>query len=260
MQTLNLPIQIIINRQVSANPWLDYSYQINGVMPKGQGQSNDDFIAVKEDGFVQKHFLTSTLQLFEDACVSYYQNLTADSPKIYVITQSCADEFGLSPLLVTLDYNEAHAYLETETGVYTTDIHPLLYQQIEDFVIRFYQHEKPYKRKRKSEWKEDTPSANEIAVNSDDLPDLDKLDANDKTANFQAFLAEGVSEALKKQALRKLFSADVFNIRDGLDDYDDDFTKFTALGIRLLLICGIGWNACRLYLQNKPNKVNKLKC
>lgn len=59
---------------------------------------------------------------------------------------------------------------------------------------------------------------------------MDSLDANDKTANFKAFLADGVSEALKKQALRKLFSAEVFNIRDGLDDYDDDYTKFTPLG------------------------------
>lgn len=137
MQTLNLPIQIIINRQVSANPWLDYSYQINGVVPKIAGQDNADFIAVEENDFMQKHFRSSTLQLFEDACVSYYQNLMADSPQLYVITKPSDDEFGISPLLVTVDYNEAHAYSGSETQVHTCAIHPQLYRQIEDFVVRF---------------------------------------------------------------------------------------------------------------------------
>ena len=45
-----------------------------------------------------------------------------------------------------------------------------------------------------------------------------------------AFFSPKVSEALRKQALRKLFGCSGFNIRDGLDDYDDDFTQFETLG------------------------------
>lgn len=60
-----------------------------------------------------------------------------------------------------------------------------------------------------------------------DMPDIDSLTP---ASDYTDFLSPGVSEALRKLALRKLFSSEVFNIRDGLDEYDDDFTQFEALG------------------------------
>ncbi len=43
-------------------------------------------------------------------------------------------------------------------------------------------------------------------------------------------MSPGVSDELRNLALRKLFRASVFNVRDGLDEYDDDFTTFEKLG------------------------------
>ena len=60
-----------------------------------------------------------------------------------------------------------------------------------------------------------------------DMPPLENLTED---SDYSGFLSPGVSEALRKQALRKLFSSPSFNVRDGLDDYDDDFTQFTKLG------------------------------
>ena len=72
------------------------------------------------------------------------------------------------------------------------------------------------------------PAAVEEQVLTDaDMPPLDSLDEN---SDYSGFLSSGVSEALRRRALRKLFSSAVFNIPDGLDDYDDDFTSFAALG------------------------------
>ena len=59
------------------------------------------------------------------------------------------------------------------------------------------------------------------------MPALESLDEN---SDYSGFLSSGVSESLRRRALRKLFSSAVFNIPDGLDDYDDDFTSFAALG------------------------------
>ncbi len=42
-------------------------------------------------------------------------------------------------------------------------------------------------------------------------------------------LVSEVSENLKKAALRKLFLSQEFNVRDGLDDYDDDYHNLTPL-------------------------------
>jgi hypothetical protein len=43
-------------------------------------------------------------------------------------------------------------------------------------------------------------------------------------------MSSGVSDELRNLALRKLFHASVFNIRDGLDEYDEDYTSFEKLG------------------------------
>ena len=72
------------------------------------------------------------------------------------------------------------------------------------------------------------PAAEAEKVPSDeDMPPLDSLDED---SDYSGFLSPGVSEALRRRALRKLFMSAVFNIPDGLDDYDDDFTSFQALG------------------------------
>lgn len=60
-----------------------------------------------------------------------------------------------------------------------------------------------------------------------DMPDIDTL-AED--SDFTGFMSPGVSDELRNLALRKLFHAPVFNIRDGLDEYDEDYTTFEKLG------------------------------
>ena len=61
----------------------------------------------------------------------------------------------------------------------------------------------------------------------EDLPPIESLGEDD---NYGDFLSPKVSEKLRKAALRKLFHGAGFNIRDGLDDYDEDFTLFEPLG------------------------------
>ncbi|MCY4217768.1 MAG: DUF3306 domain-containing protein [Gammaproteobacteria bacterium] len=74
----------------------------------------------------------------------------------------------------------------------------------------------------------DTQSDEESQVLTDeDMPPIESLDEN---SDYSLFMSKGVSENLRRMALRKLFSQGVFNIRDGLDDYDDDFTTFESLG------------------------------
>jgi len=59
------------------------------------------------------------------------------------------------------------------------------------------------------------------------MPPLDSLSAE---SDFSAFLSPRVSESLRRLALRKLFHGDSFNVCDGLDDYAEDFTRFSGLG------------------------------
>jgi hypothetical protein len=61
----------------------------------------------------------------------------------------------------------------------------------------------------------------------EDMPPLESLN---ESSDYTGFLSPKVSESLRKLALRKLFHGSDFNLCDGLDDYDDDFTTFQALG------------------------------
>lgn len=60
--------------------------------------------------------------------------------------------------------------------------------------------------------------------------DMPALDALTEDSDYSGFMSEGVSDELRNLALRKLFRAPVFNIRDGLDEYDEDYTSFEKLG------------------------------
>lgn len=60
-----------------------------------------------------------------------------------------------------------------------------------------------------------------------DMPPLDTLTSE---SDYSGFLSPGVSKELQRLALRQLFGATKFNVRDGMDDYDEDFTSFTKLG------------------------------
>jgi hypothetical protein len=72
-----------------------------------------------------------------------------------------------------------------------------------------------------------TETSQEKVLTDEDMPAIDSLT---EESDFSMFMSPGVSETLRKLALRKLFSGASFNIRDGLDDYDDDFRSFAALG------------------------------
>ena len=60
-----------------------------------------------------------------------------------------------------------------------------------------------------------------------DMPDIESLS---EESDFSPFMSPGVSDELRNLALRKLFRAPVFNFRDGLDEYDEDYTSFEKLG------------------------------
>lgn len=60
-----------------------------------------------------------------------------------------------------------------------------------------------------------------------ELPRIEDLDEN---SDYSAFLNPKISEDLRRVALRKLFRSAIFNVRDGLDDYDEDFTVYEPLG------------------------------
>lgn len=73
----------------------------------------------------------------------------------------------------------------------------------------------------------ETVEINELT--DEDMPPIESLNED---SDYAGFMSPKVSEELRKIALRKLFSGAGFNVRDGLDDYDEDFSlsQFEPLG------------------------------
>ncbi|MCI0508905.1 uncharacterized protein DUF3306 [Chromohalobacter marismortui] len=58
------------------------------------------------------------------------------------------------------------------------------------------------------------------------LPAPETLGAED---DFRAFMLPGVGELLKRRALRRMFTIGNYNVRDGLDDYDEDYSQLMRM-------------------------------
>lgn len=68
-------------------------------------------------------------------------------------------------------------------------------------------------------------------LTDEDMPPIEELDEH---SDFSQFMSPGVSEGLRRLALRKLFGLPQFDIRDGLNDYDDDFSNMKPLAAELV--------------------------
>lgn len=62
------------------------------------------------------------------------------------------------------------------------------------------------------------------------VPELPPIESLHEDSDYSVFMASGVSQDVRQQALRKLFQSPKFNVRDGLDDYDLDYSNPEPLG------------------------------
>lgn len=65
------------------------------------------------------------------------------------------------------------------------------------------------------------------ALTDADMPDLGSMGEG---SDYSVFLSPKVSDQLRARALRQLFRFPGLGVRDGLDDYDDDYTQIPELG------------------------------
>ncbi len=75
-----------------------------------------------------------------------------------------------------------------------------------------------------------TPARDAEPSDTAAAPDLPHPDTLEPNSDFSAYLTKRVSSAFRRAAMRRLFSSPAFNVRDGLDDYDEDYTQFQSLG------------------------------
>ncbi|QIA65666.1 DUF3306 domain-containing protein [Vibrio astriarenae] len=76
---------------------------------------------------------------------------------------------------------------------------------------------------------DDEPQPAFEAVKEDESNLKEESDEPVEEMSVANLLVSEASESIKKAALRKLFLSEEFNVRDGLDDYDDDYSNLQTL-------------------------------
>jgi len=90
------------------------------------------------------------VELHKDDVESYYHNLMAEHPSVFVVAR---DEGAalLEPYLVTVSYGEASSYMETGECVFSVPMLPEIYRWVEQFVLEHYV---PKKKRRRDDWQQ----------------------------------------------------------------------------------------------------------
>ncbi|GAA0407300.1 hypothetical protein GCM10009133_14910 [Cocleimonas flava] len=160
-------VSVIMESRPSQNKWIDEVWDAVGIVALSEqdvdaGESSEakDQIKVVEQGEVKQLIYSGMkIRLYNDECESYYHNLMSPEPGCFIIAReedAEGNDTGIPiPFLVSLSFDEAHAYLEGEATIYAVPIPPELYRWAEAYVVENYVAEKRIKRKR-TDWKVDS--------------------------------------------------------------------------------------------------------
>ena len=148
------PVAVIMQRSPSiVSKWSEYQWQAVGItVVDNNSDEVERPLLIHEQGETQQYLYRGfNVRLQLDECESYYHNLMSPNPRGYVVARE--NEEGVpEPFLVSMSFDEAHAYLEGDEEVYDIDIPPELYRWVEAYVLAHYVAVKRKKRKRQ-DWK-----------------------------------------------------------------------------------------------------------
>ena len=153
----HFPVSVILERRPAKSRWVEHVWKAAGITV-GRHTEGDPQLVKEADETV--YYLVGGLEvaLHVDECESYYHNLVSDTPRAYVVAHLEADDPTPQPFLISMSFDEAHAYLEGDDEIYAVDVPPELYRWTEAFVIANYFPEKKKKRKLR-DWSREAAQA-----------------------------------------------------------------------------------------------------
>lgn len=162
----SFPISVLMESRLAKSQWIDKTWDAVGLLSlsptdktlKTEAKEEGNDVKVIQQGEVEQLLYSGlTIRLFLDECESYYHNLMSPEPGCFIVARTDEEAQGSQadvpiPFLVTLSFDEAHAYLEGDDTVYSVSIPAELYRWAEAYILENYSAEKRKKRKRK-DWR-----------------------------------------------------------------------------------------------------------
>ncbi len=143
-------VSAVLVKRPSPNQWVESSWSLLGSLP---GLSETQLADAAVSG--ELHIIPDlALNLYVRHCDAYYINLTSEQPKIYF---ACLDnDATLTPILMTVDFDEAAALMETGERILDAPLSESLCLWLEKFVLEHYKPEK-LKKRRRTNWHQKEP-------------------------------------------------------------------------------------------------------
>lgn len=147
---------MMLCRPAKNSAWATESWTASGVVCGDHYRERGDGPTLVRDSGAVKEYLFSglRLRLHKDESESYYHNLMAPNPQLYVVARAAQDGERVEPFHVTASFDEGNAYLEADDEVYSVAMPPEVVVWMEGFVLAHYVPEPRKKRKRRN-WQED---------------------------------------------------------------------------------------------------------
>lgn len=152
-------ITVVLTREpVANNRWVKASWRVAGVAYGRHLDADTNAADDSSDHSARQQLYPGLLlKLHADEAESYYHNLMAPVPQLYVVTRSEALGAIPEPFHVTASFDEAHAYLEGDDDVHQVPLPAEVLPWVERFVVKHYEPRARYKRRRR-DWKEEPPN------------------------------------------------------------------------------------------------------
>jgi hypothetical protein len=150
---------ILERREVTGNRWINESWEVAGVAvgeQATQGERGPQRV-VGQEGDPKQYFRWPgfEVRLYADQAESYWHNLKSEQPLCFVVVRPSEDGSGMPhPFIVTLSYDEAHAYMEAEETVYSVPLPPELYRWTEAFIVKHGIKDTRGKKRKRENWKD----------------------------------------------------------------------------------------------------------
>ena len=155
---MHLPVTVVLERrEIIKRFWSAPSWYLSGVLVGESLTAREDAEPLRETAQGREFAWSGhRVTLYKDACERYWHALIGERPLVYVVCRERAvgdDERGpgIEPTVVTIDYDQAIAFAETDELVLSADITPELYRYMEAFVLEHYRPE-PFEKRRRKRW------------------------------------------------------------------------------------------------------------
>lgn len=151
------PVSVVMERrEKQRDRWAFTEWKATGLLLGNQLTNRyPEKQLIYEDQEVKQYLWKNfVIELLRDGAESYWNNLMASNPAIFVVCRDDEETEELEPFLVTANYDEIIGYLEVEDQVFSLPIPPEIYNWLERYVVNNYV--PPQRRKRKRvEWTSD---------------------------------------------------------------------------------------------------------